>query len=54
MKVTLTYEGQTPVTSTRREVVTFNGSNTATVVITKDGQTRNCTLPLPRGRPVCE
>ena len=54
MKVTLTYEGQTPLTSTRREVITFNGSSTATVVITKDGQTRNCTLPLPRGRLVCE
>jgi hypothetical protein len=54
MKVTLTYEGHTPVMSMRREVVTFNGSSTAIVVITKDGQTRNCTLPLPRGRPVCE
>jgi hypothetical protein len=54
MKVTLTYEGQTPLTSERREVITFNGSSTATVVITKDGETRNCTLPLPRGRLVCE
>jgi hypothetical protein len=54
MQVTLTYAGQPPVTSTRREVVTFNGSTSASLVITKDGQTKNCTLPLPRGRLVCE
>jgi hypothetical protein len=54
MQVTLTYDGQAPVTSTRREVVTFDGSTTAIVVITRDGQTKNCTLPLPRGRLVCE
>jgi hypothetical protein len=54
MQVTLTYAGQEPVTSTRREVVTFNGTATASVAITRDGQTKNCTLPLPRGRLTCE
>jgi hypothetical protein len=54
MQATLTYEGQTPVTSTRREVVTYNGTTTATVVITRDGVTQTCSLPLPHGRPVCQ
>jgi hypothetical protein len=53
MSVTLTYTGQTPTTSTRREVVTYNGTATATVVITRDGVTQNCTLPLPHGRLTC-
>ena len=53
MRVTVTYAGQSPTTSTRREVITYNGSNTATVVITKDGTTKTCTIPLPHGRPTC-
>jgi hypothetical protein len=53
MQVTVTYAGQSPSSSSRREVVTFNGSSTATVVVTKDGTTENCTLPLPRGRLSC-
>jgi hypothetical protein len=53
MRVTLTYDGQSPTSSTRREVVTYDGSTTATVVITQDGETQNCTLPLPRGRLSC-
>ena len=53
MKVTLTYDGQTPASSTRREVVTYDGSTTATVVITQDGETQTCSLPLPRGRLSC-
>ena len=53
MSVTLTYDGQAPVTSTRREVITFDGTATATVVITKDGVTKNCTLSLPHGRLSC-
>lgn len=53
MTVTVTYTGRAPTTSTRREVVTYNGSNRATVVITSNGTTRNCTLPLPRGRLTC-
>ena len=54
MRATVTVAGGTPVTRTRREVITYNGSNTATLVITQDDQTRTCTLPLPRGRPVCQ
>ena len=54
MRATTTVAGRTPVTHTRREVITYNGSNTATLVITHNDQTRTCTLPLPRGRPVCQ
>lgn len=54
MQVTLTYAGQSPSTSTRREVVTYDGSDTAKLVITHDGVTKTCTLPLPRGRPSCD
>ncbi len=46
MQVRITYQGQSPTASSRREVVTFDGSNTASVVITTDGQTQNCTLAL--------
>lgn len=53
MKATLTYTGKTPTTSTRREVVTYDGTSTAKLVITRDGVTKNCTIPLPHGRPVC-
>jgi len=51
--VTLTYAGQEPTTSTRREVITYNGTSAATVTITKDGVTQTCTL-APRSRPVCQ
>ncbi len=53
MKVTLTVAGATPTVSSRREVVTYNGTASATLVITQDGTTKNCTLALPHGRPVC-
>jgi len=53
-QVVLTYAGQSPTTSTRREVVTYNGTTSATVTITRDGVTQTCTLALPRGRPVCQ
>ena len=54
MQATLTYTGQTPLTLSRREVVTYNGTATATVVITENGTTRNCTRALPRGQLVCQ
>lgn len=54
MQVTVTYGAESPVTSTRREVVTYDGSATARVVITQDGQVRSCTMPLPRGRLTCQ
>jgi hypothetical protein len=52
-QVVLTYAGQSPTTSTRREVVTYDGSSTAMIVITQNGTTRNCTMALPHGRLVC-
>lgn len=53
MQVMLTRDGQAPTTNSRREVVTYDGSTTAKIVITQDGATKNCTLPLPRGRLTC-
>ena len=53
MTATVTLSGQTPSTSSRREVITFDGSATAKVVITHDGVTKNCTKPLPHGRLTC-
>ena len=54
MQVTFTRDGESPVVSTRREVITYDGSATARIVITHDGTTKNCTVPLPRGRMTCE
>jgi hypothetical protein len=54
MKVTMTLSGQSPAISTRSEVITYDGSATAKVVITEDGTTQNCTLPLPFGRLSCQ
>ncbi|MES3036245.1 MAG: hypothetical protein V4813_19740 [Gemmatimonadota bacterium] len=53
MSVTVTYASGSPVSSSRREVITYDGTATAKIAITKDGATRQCTLALPRGRPVC-
>ena len=53
MKVGMTVEGSAATTSTRREVVTYDGSATAKITITQDGTTKSCTMALPRGRPVC-
>jgi hypothetical protein len=55
MQATLTYAGQTPTTVSRREVVTYNGTATANVVITENGTTRTCTRPLTgRGGLTCQ
>ena len=54
MSATVTISGQSPATSTRREVITYDGTATAKVVITQDGTTQNCTLPLPHGRLTCQ
>lgn len=54
MSVTMTLSGQSPATSSRREVITYDGSATAKVVITEDGNTQNCTLPLPFGHLNCQ
>jgi hypothetical protein len=53
MKLTLTLAGGSPVVKTRKEVVTYSGGTTATVVITTDGTSKTCSLPLPRGRLSC-
>jgi hypothetical protein len=34
-------------------VLTYNGSTTATLVITENGTTKTCSITLPRGRPSC-
>ena len=52
MKVVMTVDGESR-TSMRSEVITYNGSATATVTITHDGDTKTCSLPLPHGRPSC-
>ena len=54
MTATVTVSGQSPAQSSRREVITYNGTATATVVITEDGTTQNCTLPLPFGHLSCQ
>ena len=53
MEVSITRAGQAPATRSRREVLTFDGSDVATLVITQNGVTRNCTIQLPHGRPNC-
>lgn len=53
MSVSTTIDGASPVSKTRREVLTYDGSATAKLVITEDGTTKNCTVALPRGRPSC-
>ena len=53
MQASLTYEGQAATTVSRREVVTYDGSATAKVVITENATTRTCTRPLPRGPLTC-
>lgn len=52
-KVTASVAGAAATVSERREVVTYDGTATAKLVITQDGVTKNCTIALPRGRPVC-
>jgi len=54
MSTTVTISGQSPTNSSRREVITYDGTAPAKVVITQDGTTQNCTLPLPRGRLTCQ
>jgi hypothetical protein len=53
MRATVTFAGQSPESRSRREVITYNGTSTATIVITENGATKTCQLPLPHGRPNC-
>jgi hypothetical protein len=54
MTVSITPEGGTATTKSRREEVTFDGTNVISVKITQDGTTKNCTITLPGKRLVCE
>ena len=54
MKVVITPEGGTASTKTRREEITFDGTNVISVKITQDGTTKNCTITLPGRKLVCE
>jgi hypothetical protein len=53
ISASLQYANEAAVALTRREVVTYDGTATAKVVITENGATKNCTKPLPRGRLSC-
>jgi hypothetical protein len=53
MKVTITPAGGTVTTRSRREQITFDGTNVVGVVITQDGVTKNCTITLPDRKLVC-
>lgn len=53
MNATVTFAGSAATTASRKEVITYDGSATAKVVITINGDTKTCTMALPRGRPVC-
>lgn len=50
----LTVGTGTPTTESRREVVTYDGSDTARVVITQNGAMTTCTQMLPHGRLSCQ
>lgn len=45
--------GSTTTSVSRREVITYDGSATAKVTIVQNDTTKNCTMPLPRGRLSC-
>ncbi|HEY4734432.1 MAG TPA: hypothetical protein VIH53_07775 [Gemmatimonadaceae bacterium] len=53
MQATVTLAGQTPTTSSRREVITFDGTSTAQVSVTQDGVTKTGTLSLAGERLDC-
>lgn len=53
MQATVTLDGQTPTTSSRREVITFDGSNTAQISVTQNGTTKTGTLSLVGGDLNC-
>jgi hypothetical protein len=54
MTVTITPEGGTAMTKSRREEIIFDGTNVVVVKITQDGVTKNCTMTLPRKKLSCE
>jgi hypothetical protein len=54
MKVSITPVGGTTTSKSRREEITFDGTNVVSVKITVDGTTKSCTITLPGKRLVCE
>ena len=54
MQVSVTVAGGAAETAAWREVLTYDGTDTATLVITRNGETKTCAVPLPMGRPVCQ
>ena len=54
MKVTITKDGEDPVTRFRREKITFDGTNVVRIEITQDDVTKSCTLTLPGKNLTCE
>jgi hypothetical protein len=53
IQATLKYTGEDLVSLARREVITYDGTAVARIVITENGVTKNCTRPLPRGALSC-
>jgi hypothetical protein len=53
IQASLQYANEEAVTLSRREVVTYDGSATAKVMVTENGTTKSCTKPLPRGPMTC-
>ncbi len=53
MEVSVSIAGGAAETAFWKEVLTYDGSDTATLVITRNGVTKTCSVPLPMGRPVC-
>src|SRR5256714_9829738 len=53
MQATVTLAGQTPTTSSRRELVIFDGTSTAQITVTQDGVTKTGTLSLVGGGLDC-
>ena len=54
MRVTIQKEGSEPRSKSRREEITFDGTNVVKVKITQDDVTKNCTITLPEKKVVCE
>jgi hypothetical protein len=54
IEASVSIAGGAAETASWREVLTYDGSATATLVITRNGETKTCSVPLPMGRPVCQ
>jgi hypothetical protein len=54
MSVSITPAGGTATTRSRREQITFDGTNVVQIVVTQNGTTKNCTVTLPRRKMTCQ